>query len=326
MNKALVTGADGFIGSHLTEQLVKKVYKVIALSQYNSFNNWGWLEEIKKHKNLKIISGDIRDPQFCENITKGVDVVFHLAALIAIPFSYISVDHYVETNIKGTLNICYAVKKNNVKKMIHTSTSEVYGTAKYVPIDELHPLQPQSPYSATKIGADAMVMSLHKSIGLPVIIARPFNCYGPRQSARAIIPSIITQFLSKKKNIIIGNVKPTRDYTYVTDTCDAMIKLSKTKSIIGEIINIGSNKEISIGNIFNKIKKITSSKSHLKVDLKRVRPKKSEVLRLLCDNRKIKKLINYKPKINFDTGLNLTIQWFKKEKNKKLYKPNIYNI
>ena len=210
--------------------------------------------------------------------------------------------------------------------MIHTSTSEVYGTAKYIPIDELHPLQPQSPYSATKIGADAMVMSLHKSISLPVVIARPFNCYGPRQSARAIIPSIITQVLSKKNEIIVGNLKPTRDFTYVTDTCDALIKLAKIKSVIGEIINIGSNKEISIRNIFNKITKITSSKSHLKIDSERIRPKKSEVQRLVCDNRKIKKLINYKPKINFDTGLNLTIQWFKKEKNKKLYKPDIYNI
>ena len=274
MRKVLITGADGFIGSHLTELLIKKGLKVTALSQYNSFNNWGWLEHISKNKNLKIISGDIRDPQFCENITKNIDTVFHLAALIGIPFSYLSVDHYVETNIKGTLNICYAVKKNNVKKMVHTSTSEVYGTAKYVPIDENHPLQPQSPYSATKISADSMVMSLFKSINLPVVVARPFNCYGPRQSSRAVIPTIISQIAFGSKKINIGNYKPTRDFTYVTDACEAIYKLSISKKALGEIVNIGSNREISILNIIKKIKKIMMSNAKIVKKRDRFRPKK----------------------------------------------------
>ncbi len=324
MKKVLITGADGFIGSHLTELLLKKGFKVTALSQYNSFNNWGWLEHITENKNLKIVSGDIRDPQFCENITKNIDIVFHLAALIGIPFSYLSVDHYVETNIKGTLNICYAVKKNNVKKMIHTSTSEVYGTAKYVPIDENHPLQPQSPYSATKISADAMVMSLFKSINLPVVIARPFNCYGPRQSSRAVIPTIISQIAFGSKEINIGNYKPTRDFTYVTDTCEAIYKLSINQKALGEIVNIGSNSEISILNIIKKIKKIMSSNAKIITEKDRFRPKKSEVNRLVCNNKKLKKLTNFKPTVKFDDGLKHTINWCKK--NKKFFKINIYNI
>ena len=326
MKRVLVTGADGFIGSHLTELLLEKGYKVKALSQYNSFNNWGWLENIKSNKNLKIISGDIRDPQFCESITKDIDVVFHLAALIGIPFSYISVDHYVETNIKGTLNICYAVKKNNVSTMVHTSTSEVYGSAKYVPIDEFHPLQPQSPYSATKISADAMVMSLFNSINLPVVIARPFNCYGPRQSSRAIIPTIISQIVNGNKKINIGNVKPTRDFTYVTDTCEAILKLSKNKKALGQVINIGSNKEISISNIVKKVKKIMHSNAKLVLTKERLRPKKSEVSRLVCNNKKLKKLTNFKPKVKFDDGLKFTINWFKRPNNRKFYKSEIYNI
>ena len=326
MKRALITGADGFIGSHLTELLLKQGYKVKALSQYNSFNNWGWLENIKGNKNLKIISGDIRDPQFCESITKDVDVVFHLAALIGIPFSYVSVDHYVETNIKGTLNICYAVKKNNISTMVHTSTSEVYGSAKYVPIDELHPLQPQSPYSATKISADAMVMSLFNSINLPVVIARPFNCYGPRQSSRAIIPTIISQIVNGNKKINIGNVKPTRDFTYVTDTCEAILKLSKNKKSLGQVVNIGSNTEISILNIVKKIKKIMYSDAKLVLERERLRPKKSEVNRLICNNKKLKKLTNFKPKVNFDDGLKSTINWFKRSNNRKFYKSEIYNI
>lgn len=326
MKRALITGADGFIGSHLTELLLKQGYKVKALSQYNSFNNWGWLEDIKTNKNLKIITGDIRDPQFCETLVKDVDSVFHLAALIAIPFSYVSVDHYVETNVKGTLNISYAVKKNKIPIMVHVSTSEVYGTAKYIPIDESHPLQPQSPYSATKISADAMVTSLHKSIDLPVIIVRPFNCYGPRQSSRAIIPTIISQIVSGNKKIRIGNSKPTRDFTYVTDTCEAILRLSKNKKAIGEVINIGSNTEISVLNIFKKIKKYMYSDAKLLQEKKRFRPKNSEVHRLVCNNKKLKKLIDFKPLVNFDDGLKSTISWFKKNKNNKFYKPKIYNI
>ena len=326
MKSALITGADGFIGSHLTELLLKKGFKVKALSQYNSFNNWGWLENIKKNRNLEIITGDIRDPQFCERITNKIDVVFHLAALIGIPFSYLSVDHYVETNIKGTLNICYAVKKNKVSKLVHTSTSEVYGTAKYVPIDEFHPLQPQSPYSATKISADAMVMSLFNAVNLPVVIARPFNCYGPRQSSRAVIPNIISQIIDGKKNLSIGNLKPTRDFTYVTDTCEAILALSRSKKSLGQIVNIGSNREISVLGIINKIKKIMNSNARVVSAKERLRPKKSEVNRLVCDNKKLKKLIKFKPKIILDTGLKNTVNWFMQPQNRKYYKSDIYNI
>lgn len=326
MKKVLVTGADGFIGSHLTELLLKKGYKVIALAQYNSFNNWGWLEDFKSQKNLEIVSGDIRDPQFCETITKGIDTVFHLAALIGIPFSYISVDHYVETNIKGTLNICYAVKKNKVSKLIHMSTSEVYGSADYTPIDEEHKLKPQSPYSATKTSADAMVMSLHYSMDLPVTIARPFNCYGPRQSMRAVIPTLISQIINKRKKIKIGNLNAKRDFTYVEDTCIAIYKLSLNKRAVGEIVNIGSGKEISINEIGRKIIKIFKSNSKLKIEKKRIRPKKSEVNRLLCDNRKLQRLTKFKPKINLDKGLIKTINWFLKNIKKNNYKDKIYNI
>ncbi len=326
MKSALITGADGFIGSHLTELLLKKGFKVKALSQYNSFNNWGWLENIKKNRNLEIITGDIRDPQFCERITHKIDIVFHLAALIGIPFSYLSVDHYVETNIKGTLNICYAVKKNKVSKLVHTSTSEVYGTAKYVPIDEFHPLQPQSPYSATKISADAMVMSLFNSMDLPVVIARPFNCYGPRQSSRAVIPNIISQIIDGKKNLSIGNLQPTRDFTYVTDTCEAILALSRNKKSLGQIVNIGSNKEISVLGIIKKIKKIMDSNAKVVSVKERLRSKKSEVNRLVCDNKKLKKLIKFKPKIILDTGLKNTVNWFMNPQNRKYYKSDIYNI
>ena len=238
MKKVLVTGADGFIGSHLTEMLVAKGYKVKALSQYNSFNNWGWLESVNCQKEIEILNGDVRDPHYCDKISKGVDVIFHLAALISIPFSYISPDSYIETNIKGTLNISQAAIKNKVSRLIHTSTSEVYGTAKYVPINEDHPLQPQSPYSATKIAADAMVMSFFNSFDLPATIARPFNTYGPRQSARAVIPTIITQIASGKKEIKLGDTTPTRDFNYVEDCCRGFIMLAESNNTIGETINI----------------------------------------------------------------------------------------
>ena len=246
MKKVLITGADGFIGSHLTEMLVSQGYKVKALSQYNSFNSWGWLDSIYCKEDIEIATGDIRDPHYCKIITKDVDIIFHLAALIGIPFSYVAPDSYVETNIKGTLNICQAAKENGISRLIHTSTSEVYGTAQYVPIDEKHPLQPQSPYSASKIAADSMAMSFYNSFNLPVTIARPFNTYGPRQSARAIIPTIITQIASGKKEIKLGDVSPTRDFNYVEDCCRAFIMLVENDKTIGETINIGSNKEISI--------------------------------------------------------------------------------
>jgi len=230
--KILITGADGFIGSHLTEMLLKENNKIKALSYYNSFNFWGWLDNIPKNKNLEIISGDIRDPHFCKEITKDIDIIFHLAALIAIPYSYIAPDSYVDTNIKGTLNICQSAKENQVKRIIHTSTSEVYGTAKYVPIDENHPLQAQSPYSASKIGADSMAISFYNSFNLPISIARPFNTYGPRQSARAIIPTIITQIASGKKQIKLGDLSPTRDFNYVEDTCRAFVYIAENENTI----------------------------------------------------------------------------------------------
>jgi len=326
MKKILVTGADGFIGSHLTETLSAKGYKVKALSQYNSFNNWGWLEQVNCKNDIEILSGDIRDANYCKTITKDVEIIFHLAALIAIPFSYVAPDSYIETNIRGTLNICQAAKENGVSRLIHTSTSEVYGTAQYVPIDEKHPLQPQSPYSATKIAADAMAMSFYNSFDLPVTTVRPFNTYGPRQSARAVIPTIITQIASGKKQIKLGDQSPTRDFNYVEDCCRGFVELAESKKTIGETINIGSNTEISIGDTFNLIKELMSSDVTLINDEQRKRPKKSEVFRLCCDNKKIKKLINYEPKIDIRKGLKRTIDWITKPENLKMYKSEIYNV
>ncbi len=326
MKKVLVTGADGFIGSHLTEMLVDKGYNVKALSQYNSFNNWGWLENINCKNDIDIIPGDIRDPHFCKNITKDVEIIFHLAALIAIPFSYISPESYVETNIKGTLNICQAAKENGITRLIHTSTSEVYGTAKYVPIDEKHLLQPQSPYSATKIAADAMAMSFYNSFDLPVTIARPFNTYGPRQSARAIVPTIITQIASGKKEIKLGDISPTRDFNYVKDCCRGFIMLAESNKTIGETINIGSNSEISIEQVLNLIKELMSSNVTFMSENQRLRPKKSEVFRLLCDNKKIKDLVGYKPQVDIRDGLKKTIDWITHPENLKKYKHEVYNV
>ena len=280
MKKVLVTGADGFIGSHLTEMLVKKGYKVKALSLYNSFNNWGWLENVNCKKEIEILSGDIRDPHYCKAISQNVEIIFHLASLISIPFSYTSPDNYVETNVKGTLNICQAAKENDVKKLIHTSTSEVYGTAKTIPISEDHPLQPQSPYSASKIASDAMVMSFYNSFNLPVTIARPFNTYGPRQSARAVIPTIISQIAAGRKEIKLGDTSPTRDFNYVEDVCRGFIMIAECNKTIGEIVNIGSNSEISIGDTFKLIKELMNSNITLIADKQRKRPKNSEVFRI----------------------------------------------
>jgi len=324
--KVLVTGADGFIGSHLTEMLVSQGYKVKALSQYNSFNSWGWLDSINCKKDLEIVTGDIRDPHYCKIISKDVDIIFHLAALIGIPFSYVAPDSYVETNIKGTLNICQAAKEHGISRLIHTSTSEVYGTAQYVPIDEKHPLQPQSPYSASKIAADSMAMSFYNSFNLPVTIARPFNTYGPRQSARAIIPTIITQIASEKKEIKLGDLSPTRDFNYVEDCCRAFIMLAENDKTIGETINIGSNKEISISDTFKLIKELMSSDVNFVNDQQRNRPKKSEVYRLWCDNKKINKLVGYKPQTNIQDGLKKTIEWITRPENLKFYKSEIYNV
>jgi NAD dependent epimerase/dehydratase len=322
----LVTGADGFIGSHLVEMLVEKQAKVKALVQYNSFNSWGWLDNSIVKNEIEVISGDIRDPHFCKVITKDVDVIFHLAALIAIPYSYIAPDGYLETNIKGTLNICQAALENNVKKVVHTSTSEVYGTAMYVPINEVHPLQPQSPYSASKIAADALAMSIKHSFNLPLTIARPFNTYGPRQSARAVIPTIITQIVSGTKEIKLGDVTPTRDLNYVKDTCRGLIKICESDQTVGEIINIGSNYEISVLEVFNTIKELMNSDVVLIHDAQRIRPKGSEVHRLWCDNSKINELTGFVPEVNIRDGLMLTIDWFKNSENSKNYKAGIYNV
>jgi len=326
MKKILITGADGFIGSHLTEMLASEGDKVKALSLYNSFNNWGWLEDIKSRDNIEIVSGDIRDPYFCKEITKDIDVIYHLAALIGIPYSYLAPDSYVDTNIKGTVNICQAAKENQVKRIIHTSTSEVYGTAQYIPIDEKHPLQAQSPYSASKIGADAMALSFFKAFNLPVTIARPFNTYGPRQSARAVIPTIITQIGSGIKTIKLGDVSPTRDFSYVNDTCRGLVMLANCKEALGETVNIGSNFEISIHETLELIKDLMDSDVKYIIDKDRLRPKQSEVNRLWCDNSKIESLTGFKPKIEMREGLKRTIDWLLKPSNLKTYKSDLYNV
>lgn len=324
--KVLVTGADGFIGSHLTELLVKEGYAVRALSQYNSFNHWGWLEDVECSKEIEVLSGDVRDPHYCKHITKDVDLVFHLAALIAIPYSYVAPDSYVDTNIKGTLNICQAALENGVQRIIHTSTSEVYGTAQYVPIDEKHPLQPQSPYSASKIGADAMAMSFFNAFNLPLTIARPFNTYGPRQSARAVIPTIISQIASGKKEIKLGDITPTRDFNYVTDTCRGFLALARSDKAIGETVNIGSNFEISVGDTLNLIRELMHSDVLFITDEQRIRPERSEVFRLWCDNRKIHELTGFEPAYSIRDGLQATVEWFTRPENLAKYKADIYNV
>ena len=326
MNKVLVTGADGFIGSHLTEALHNKGYEVRALSQYNSFNNWGWLENVSCKDDIEIRAGDIRDPYYCEELVSGVDIVFHLAALIAIPYSYTSPQNYIETNVQGTLNICQASIKNKVTRVLHTSTSEVYGTAKYVPIDENHPLQPQSPYSASKIGADAIGMSFFNSFNLPLTIVRPFNTYGPRQSARAVIPTIITQIANGAKEINLGDTSPTRDFSFVEDTCSGFIKLATCDASIGEIVNLGSNYEISISDTLDIIKELMKSNVNFVLDEDRIRPENSEVFRLWCDNSKIQKLTGFKPEVSIEEGLQKTIDWMLIPENLSRYKSEIYNV
>lgn len=325
MSKALVTGADGFIGSHLTEMLLERDYDVRALSFYNSFNYWGWLDNIR-HPQLEIITGDVRDPHFCRHITEGIDIVFHLAALIAIPYSYIAPDSYVDTNIKGTLNICQAAKENRVKRLLITSTSEVYGTAQYVPIDEKHPKQPQSPYSASKIGADCIAMSFYNAFNSPMVIARPFNTYGPRQSARAIIPTIVTQIADGAKEIKLGDLSPTRDFSFVKDTCRGFVELANCDAAIGQEINIASNYEISIRELLELIAQIMNSDVRFLEEKQRVRPKNSEVFRLWGDNSKIKSLTGFSSQYSIEQGLSETIKWFCDPENLKKYKSDIYNV
>lgn len=324
--RVLVTGADGFIGSHLTEAMLAAGHQVRALAQYNSFNFWGWLEDIKPCPELEVVCGDIRDPHFCNNLCQDMDVIFHLAALIAIPYSYAAPDSYVDTNVRGTLNICQAALDNGVPRIICTSTSEVYGTAQYVPIDEKHPLQPQSPYSASKIGADAMAMSFYHAFKLPLTIARPFNTYGPRQSARAVIPTIITQIAAGIKEIKLGDVSPTRDFNYVEDICQGYLQLAMCDKAIGEVVNIGSNSEISILGTLKLIKEVMNSDVKFILDEQRIRPENSEVFRLWCDNFKIRELTGYDPKHTLREGLEKTVEWFSDPRNLAKYKPGIYNI
>lgn len=324
--KVLITGADGFIGSHLTELLVQEGHRVTALAQYNSFNRWGWLDNISCQKEVEILTGDIRDSHFCKQLCKEKELVFHLAALIAIPYSYAAPDSYIDTNIKGTLNICQAALEQGVSRVIHTSTSEVYGTALYVPIDEKHPLQAQSPYSASKIGADALALSFFHSFGLPLTIARPFNCYGPRQSARAVIPTMISQLAKQNSRVALGDLSMTRDFTFVKDTCRGFLALSRSEKVIGETINIGSNFEISMADLFLLIREMMESKIDWVLDEKRLRPEKSEVRRLRCDNRKMYRLTDFKPQTSLREGLQATIAWFLQEQNLALYKTDIYNL
>ena len=324
--KVLVTGSEGFIRSHLTERLVELGAKVTALVQYNSFNNWGWIDtfsdEIKD--NIEIVTGDIREYDNVKRIIKGKDVVFHLAALIAIPYSYLSPMAYVRTNVEGTTNVLEACKEYGVEKIVHTSTSETYGTALYVPIDENHPLQGQSPYSASKIAADMMAESFYRSFELPVAIIRPFNTYGPRQSARAVIPTIITQILSGADKIKLGSLTPTRDFNYVKDIIEAFIKVAECEETVGQVVNAGSNYEISIGDLAKTIVKLIGKEVEIICDDQRVRPEKSEVNRLWADNSKIRELTGWQPKYTLEVGLKETIQWI--ENNMKYYKPEIYNV
>lgn len=324
--KVLVTGACGFIGSHLVERLVELEADVRSFIYYNSFNNLGWIDTF--HKDIKqkidIYCGDIREAYNVRKAMEGIDIVFHLAALIAIPYSYISPASYVKTNIEGTLNVLQAAKDYGVKKIIHTSTSEVYGTAKYVPIDESHQLQGQSPYSATKIGADAIAESFYKSFGLPIVIARPFNTYGPRQSARAVIPTIITQIVSKAESVKLGSLDPTRDFTFVRDTVEGLIKLAESQESIGTVTNIGSNFEISIRDLIIKIKELTNSDIKVEFDDIRVRPENSEVERLWANNEKLFRITGWKPACSLDKGLKETIIWI--QENISKYKHDIYNV
>lgn len=324
--QVLVTGADGFIGSHLTELLLRSGYKVRALAQYNSFNNWGWLEQVH-HPDLEVVCGDVRDPDFCRHICRGVDIAFHLAALIAIPYSYVAPDSYVDTNIKGTLNMCQAARDMGVGRLLVTSTSEVYGTALEVPITEKHPRQPQSPYSATKIGADAIAMSFYNAFSLPVTIVRPFNTFGPRQSARAIIPTIITQIANGAREIKVGDLTPTRDFNYVEDTARGFLAIARADAdkVAGQEINIATQREVSMEQTLKTIARLMGAEVEWVTDPARLRPAKSEVRRLLGSAEKLRALTGWKPEFTLEQGLERTIAWFTDPDNLKHYKSNIYN-
>ncbi len=326
MKKVLVTGADGFIGSHLTENLLEKGYEVKAFTLYNSFNTWGWLDSLAKEKldQIEIFCGDVRDLNGVREAMRGVDMVFHLAALIAIPFSYHSPDSYVDTNIKGTLNVLQAARELGTERVLVTSTSEVYGTAQYVPIDEKHPFQGQSPYSATKIGADRLAESFYRSFKLPVSIVRPFNTYGPRQSARAVIPTIISQLLAGREEIKLGALTPTRDFNYVRDTTAGFLAIAESEQTVGEEINIATQREISIGELAKEIIDQINPKARIVCEEERLRPEKSEVNRLLGSNEKITRLTGWKPQYTFERGIAETIEWIGRHMD--AYKYDIYNV
>lgn len=326
--KILVTGADGFIGSHLVEDLVTAGCKVTAFVFYNSFNSWGWLDTFPKDilKKIQVVPGDVRDPHAVREAMRGQDIVFHLAALIGIPFSYHSPDLYIDTNVKGTVNVLQGAKDLGTKKILITSTSEVYGTALRVPIDETHPRQGQSPYSATKIAADALTESFYRCFNLPVVTVRPFNTYGPRQSARAIIPTIITQLLSGKKEIRLGALNPVRDFIFVKDTVSGFLAIAKSDKVIGQEINVAMQKEISVDELAKKIIAKINPKAKIVTDRSRLRPARSEVTRLLGDNKKLRALTDWKPRYSHDEGIEMTIDWFRDTKNIARYKTDIYNV
>ncbi len=331
-DKVLITGADGFIGSHLTETLVRKGYNVKAFTLYNSFNSWGWLDHCSQdvRGNFDVVSGDIRDYEFLKSAISDCNKILHLAALIGIPYSYTSPSSYIDTNIKGTLNVLSISKDLNIEKIIHTSTSEVYGTAKYVPIDENHPLQGQSPYSASKIGADQIALSYYSSFGLPIVTLRPFNTFGPRQSARAVIPTIITQLINGNDEIELGNIHTTRDFSYIDYTVSGFISALEEKNILGETINLGSNFEISISDTVNIICEVMNKEISITQNENRVRPKNSEVERLYACNKKSKNLLNlsneYEGHLGFKKGIKKTVDWFSNPKNLIGYKHNLYNV
>lgn len=324
--RVLVTGADGFIGSHLTEMLAGAGAEVRALAQYNSFNSWGWLDEVNCRDRIEVVTGDIRDPHFVRSLVGDREIVFHLAALIAIPFSYVAPDSYVATNVTGTLNLLQAARDAGVARFLHTSTSEVYGTARRVPIDETHPLQAQSPYSATKIAADALAYSFFAAFGMPLTIVRPFNTYGPRQSARAVIPTIITQVLAGATELHLGNLNPTRDFNYVKDICRGFVALAGCADAAGETVNVGSNSEISIGETARLIQELLGRKVDILTENARIRPEASEVGRLRCDNTKMRRLTGWAPQVDFRDGLTRTIEWFRRPENLARYKTGIYNV
>lgn len=324
--KILVTGADGFIGSHLVERLVAQGAKVKAFVYYNSFNSWGWLDTLPRQtmNKVEIFAGDVRDPNGVLKATEKADVVFHLAALIGIPFSYHSPDSYVDTNIKGTLNVLQAARKNGVKKIVHTSTSEVYGTAQYTPIDEAHPINPRSPYAATKSAADELALSFYRSFDLPVVILRPFNTFGPRQSARAIIPAILSQICAGRDTIKLGNMQSTRDFNYVSDTVEAFLKIAEADQAVGQIFNAGSNTEVSIGELVNLIQSIVKKKIKVVTERERLRPAKSEVERLVCNAGKLRSVCGWESRVSLEQGLKFTLAWLRKNINR--YKTDIYNV